>query len=93
MEANKANRASDRANLFIGTSERLRNRVVLYRRKKHILGEVELHAMPLADRDGRRNLHEAIQNRRGRLGDRGCSSASEDLGAGAGQYSSALGDL
>src|SRR5580698_6035393 len=45
------------------SSEGLRNRVVVVRRQEHILREVDLDAMSLADRDCGRNLNESVKDR------------------------------
>src|ERR1039458_3670721 len=41
--------------------KRLRYGVVRVRGQKHVLGEIDLHAVPLPNRDRGRDLHEAVQ--------------------------------
>ena len=75
------------------SSKRLGNGVVLVRRQEHILREVDLDAVALADRDGRRNLNEAVKNRGCRLRNARSGPGRECLGAARRNCSAALLDF
>src|SRR5260370_39304973 len=73
--------------------KRLWNGVVLIGRQKHVLCEIDLHAMSLAYGDRWRNLHKAIHNCRSGLRHGRSRTAGENLRAGAAVNASALGNL
>src|ERR1700683_2255432 len=77
----------------IASSIRLRNSVVRVRRKKQVLREIHFHAVTLSDRDGGRDLYEAIKNRGSRLRNTAGSSVGECLGTARGDGAATLRDL
>src|SRR5665213_2637426 len=76
-----------------GSLVRLRDAVVLVSRQEHVLGEIDLYAMPLPDRDGRGNLDELVKDGRGRLRHAGRCTVGKGLWAGTVETRSALADL
>jgi len=67
--------------------------VVGVSRKQHILREVDLDPVPLANGDRGRDLHEAVKNGHRRLGNACASASRERLGAAGRDGAAALLDL
>src|ERR1017187_6940271 len=83
-----------KTNFFTESSlETLWNGVVGIRGKEHVLREIHFHAVSLPNRDGGRNLNEAVKDRCGGLRNTRCGANRERLGATRGNGPAPLRDL